>query len=231
VASSRSAVVFEDLNRVLHVRFISSEPLEWISWNFSEMFSPSRLCAESMFEPGRLKVSSGVWRFEQCLSICANFVWSITTQPLEGIKILVECSALKTMCRTNVPTWLGQGHQWCEPCILCPVHIFWTPGMNIMKLRSIVQPIKMMCMMFQPGWLKVIEDLNHVFSFRFISSETLEWILSNFSQMFIPSRRCEHLCSNLAGSRSLVVFEGLNHVFLYLLHNFKLLDGISWNFG
>jgi hypothetical protein len=83
---SRSPVVFEELNHVFHVRFISSEPLEGISWNFSEMFSPSRWRAEPMFQPGRLKVkvTSGVWRF--------------------------------------------------EPCISCPVHIFWIPRRNLIKL-------------------------------------------------------------------------------------------------
>jgi hypothetical protein len=86
------------------VLIISSEPLEGISWNFSQMLSPWRRCAEPMFQPVRLKVkvTSNVWRF--------------------------------------------------EPCILCPVHIFWTPRMNIMKLWPNVHSINMMCRTHVSTW-------------------------------------------------------------------------------
>jgi hypothetical protein len=109
---SRSPVVFEDLNNVFcpsicanFVWSITTQPLEGISWNFSQMFSPWRWCAEPMFQPCwlKVKVTSDVWRF--------------------------------------------------GPCISCPVHIYWTPGMNIMKLLSNVQSIKMMCRIHVPTWL------------------------------------------------------------------------------
>jgi hypothetical protein len=78
LAGSRSPVVFEDLNHVFRVRFISSEPLEGISWNFSQIFSPSRRRAEPMFQAGRLKVkvTSGVWKFELCISCLVHIFWT-----------------------------------------------------------------------------------------------------------------------------------------------------------
>jgi hypothetical protein len=76
---SRPPVVFEDLKHIFPFRFISSEPLKGISWNFSQMLSLWRWCAEPMFQHGQLKVkvTSGL-NYVFC-------VWFISFEPLEWI--------------------------------------------------------------------------------------------------------------------------------------------------
>jgi hypothetical protein len=52
-----------------------------------------------------------------CPFICANFVWSITTQPHKGTSwnFSQMFSLSRRRAETHVQTWpaQGQGHQWC----------------------------------------------------------------------------------------------------------------------
>jgi hypothetical protein len=117
-----------------------------------------------------------------------------------------------------------------QPYTLCPVHIFWTTGKNFKKLWSNVHRINMMCRTYVPTW--PAQGRGHqwclkIWTMHFVSGTYLLNPWKEFHETLVK------FCSNLSSSksRSLVMFQCLNHILRVRSIIAKPLEGISWNFG
>ena len=111
--------------------------LKGFSLNFNQMFSLHRQCAEPITQP------CGPRSRSQLKVTCLSFAFASTPYPEPFARVSMNFRKMFTsvrlcaepitqLCRLKVKVTI-EGHQ-SEPCILCPLHISFTPERMYVKL-------------------------------------------------------------------------------------------------